>query len=201
MRPIQHLLSAQDYHVTNLDYPSRQLPIEALAELLAQVVEQEHDSDLPLFLVGYSMGGVLWRYVMQHYRPQGVEAVLQIGSPNHGSEIADRMAPYAWYRALFGPAGQQLTTAALPALFEGEHIDYPLTGIAGTLTFPPFDGWIGQPNDSKVPVSSTRVEGMQDHVCVPSCHTWMPSNRQVHHQLQHFLAHHAFDHSSGMASA
>ena len=91
MRPIQHLLSAQDYHVTNLDYPSRQLPIEALAELLAQVVEQEHDSDLPLFLVGYSMGGVLWRYVMQHYRPQGVEAVLQIGSPNHGSEIADRI--------------------------------------------------------------------------------------------------------------
>ena len=84
------------------------------------------------------MGGLLARVYSPRYRPQRLGRVVMLGTPNGGSEIADRLKNIAAYRAFFGPAGQQLGTqrdAAIEALFPP--VDYPVGIIAGNRSIDP----------------------------------------------------------------
>ena len=56
------------------------------------------------------MGGLLARVYIARHRPERLGRVVMLGTPNGGSEIADRLKNIGAYRAFFGPAGQQLGT-------------------------------------------------------------------------------------------
>jgi len=60
-----------------------------------------------------------------------------------------------------------------------------------TVTSP--SAWLSGPNDAKVSVASTRLEGMQDFLVVHSSHTWMVFRRQVGRATVRFLAHGRFE--------
>ena len=84
------------------------------------------------------MGGLLARVYLAQYRPQRLGRVVMLGTPNGGSEIADRLKEFSAYRAFFGPAGQQLGTlrdAATNALLPP--VDYPVGVIAGNRSIYP----------------------------------------------------------------
>ena len=89
-----------------------------------------------------------------------------LGTPNSGSEIADRLKNFGAYRAFFGPAGQQLGTqrdAAIEALFPP--VDYPVGIIAGNRSIDPVAGtMLPKPHDGRVSVANTRLDGMADHI-------------------------------------
>ena len=96
-----------------------------------------------------------------------------LGPPNHGSAIADMLQGRRAYRAFFGPAGQQLTTHYGTALLHRlAPVDYPLGIIAGRRAPNPFlsELLLGEPNDGKVTVRSTRLAGMADHRVVDVAH-------------------------------
>ena len=170
MRPLQRALEAEGHVVLNLDYPSRHLPLDALAEAAHAPIRRFSDAvPGPVHIVAHSMGGLLARAYLARQRPARLGRVVMLGTPNNGSEIADALRNWPLYRAVFGPAGQQLGTlqaAALAATLGT--VDYPVGVIAGDRPLSPRLSSLALPgpNDGKVTVASTRVAGMADHTVV-----------------------------------
>jgi pimeloyl-ACP methyl ester carboxylesterase len=135
------------------------------------------------------MGGLLARAYLAKYPPRRLGRVILLGTPNNGSEIADRFRHFAIYRAFFGPAGQQLTTApdaATKALLPAP--DYPLGVIAGTRSiYPIASRFLPSPNDGRVSVASTRLDGMTDHVVIPTAHPLLLRDARAVAQTVAFL--------------
>jgi hypothetical protein len=93
-------------------------------------------------------------------------------------------------RAYFGPAGQQLVTqrnAATDAILPP--VDYPVGVIAANRSiYPIASAWLlPRPNDGRVSVKNTRLDGMTDHIAVSASHPWMVRNRLAIEQVVAFL--------------
>ncbi|MGY4480433.1 pimeloyl-ACP methyl ester carboxylesterase [Bradyrhizobium sp. USDA 3364] len=139
--------------------------------------------------VCHSMGGLLTRVYLARRRPARLGRVVMLGTPNGGSEIADRLKNLAAYRAYFGPAGQQLvirrdaaTSALLPP------IDYPAGIIAGNRSVYPITSMgLPRPHDGRVSVANTRLDGMTDHIVIRTSHPWLVRNREAIAQTIAFL--------------
>lgn len=188
----------QGYDVINLDYASRQKPIELLAEDLDKALaERNAEKAGKVHFIGYSLGGLVIRACLGRRRPGNLGRVVMIGTPNHGSEVADFLKDWPLYQKYFGPAGQQLTTGhGLGDMFG--NIDYDLGVIAGKMSIDPVSSLFLLPgkNDGKVSVESTRIEGMKDHIVLNTTHTFMVNNPFVMKQACYFIEHGAFQRAS-----
>jgi pimeloyl-ACP methyl ester carboxylesterase len=136
------------------------------------------------------MGGLLARVYLARYRPQRLGHVVMLGTPNGGSEIADRLKDWPAYRLYFGPAGQQLVTArdaATEALLPA--VDYPVGIIAGDRSLDPIASnfMLPGPDDGRVTVTRTKLDGMADHITIPASHAFMIKNKGAIAQTIAFL--------------
>src|SRR5258708_3304648 len=92
-------------------YATRSKALQALAEDIHPAIERFEESiEGSVHFVCHSMGGLLARVYLARYRPKRLGRVVMLGTPNGGSEIADRVKNFGAYRAFFRPAGQQLGT-------------------------------------------------------------------------------------------
>ena len=178
-RKMQAALESAGYATLNLDYASRRKALEALAEDIHPAIQRFADGvDGSVHFVCHSMGGLLARVYIARYRPKRLGRVVMIGTPNSGSEIADRLGHLKLYRAFFGPAGQQLGTqrdAAIEALFPP--IDYPVCIIAGNRSiYPLASAFLPKPHDGRVSVANTKLKEMADHIVIPASHPWLMRN-------------------------
>ena len=195
LKRVEWALREAGYHVINFDYPSRDLPIERIAEeKLAPLLRTlPVEPDTKVHFVTHSMGGIVLRcYLRDHPLPH-LGRIVMLAPPNAGSEVTDHLLRTWLYRTVNGPAGQQLGTASLPLTLgpaPGE------TGvIAGTYSFNPlFSSWLKGPDDGKVSVASTRLEGMADFIAVPYSHTWLMWRKPVIRQILFFLRAGRFSH-------
>lgn len=195
MESFARFLRKNGYEVLNLGYPSTRHPIESLSEMLhPRIAEFAASITGHVHFVGYSMGGLVIRRYLHCHRPSNLGRVVMIGTPNQGSEMADFLQDWKLYRTLFGPAGQQLITdqRGLTEMFGA--IDYELGIIAGNRPIDLISSHIiGKPNDGKVSVESTKLEGMTDHVVVRRSHTFFPTHRETWRKTLAFLRHGKFD--------
>ena len=174
----------------NLDYASRKKPLEALAEdIHPPIAAFAQQCDSAVHFVAHSMGGLLARLYIANHRPARLARVVMLGSPNGGSEVADLLMDLSIYRALFGPAGLQLSTAQHPVLAELPPPDYAVGIIAGCRTIAPIASLLvlPRPNDGRVSVESSKLVDMTDHVIVKASHTGLPRHPAAIEQSIAFL--------------
>jgi pimeloyl-ACP methyl ester carboxylesterase len=187
---MQTAIEAAGFATLNFGYDSRRKPLQSLAEDMHPAVHRfAHDLGGSVHFVGHSMGGLLTRAYLARYRPQRLGRVVMLGTPNGGSELADRLKNVAVYRAYFGPAGQQLMTerdSATRAILPPA--DYPVGIIAGDRSiYPLSSAFLPKPNDGRVSVENTRLDGMIDHIVIRASHPWLVRNRMAIDQTIAFL--------------
>jgi hypothetical protein len=200
---MERALREDDYLTLNLDYPARERNLKGITEELQEWIEQfSQGVDGRLHFVTHSMGGLVARALITQKRPPNLGHVVAIAPPNGGSEVADFLRDNPLYARLFGPAGAELTTRRsdeLRALLGV--VDYPLGVIAGDRTIDPISSLfiLPRPNDGRVSVAHTRVEGMADHIVVPASHALIMNNPTVIGQTLHFLKYGRFKRSDEIA--
>lgn len=197
MMGMEYGLRRRGFAVVNWGYNSVVLSIPEIADELARVLEpwSGHRVDF----VVHSMGGIVVRTYLQRHKPANVGRLVMIGTPNHGANMANLLGDMAVYRAVFGPAGQQLrrgggfieeleTPACEFAVIAGG------TGeTTGMLALLPGD------NDGIVEVDSARLDGMADFLLLPYAHTIIQMMPRTVRETAHFLRSGRFAHEDAVA--
>ena len=175
-----------------IDYPSILSTIHISAMKYVAPVLREQTR--PVNILTHSMGGILLRYYLKHYNlPQGSRVVM-LAPPNKGSEVIDFM-----YKAnihhLTGLSGPELSTSSKLLEDLGPIEDVETGIIAGNWTsLITGDCFFDRPNDGKVAVGSTKLEGMKDHIVMPYSHTNIMKKPDVLQQAHYFYIHGRFFH-------
>jgi len=186
-------LKADGYRVINLSYPSRTLPLDQLASdwLPAQLRAAQLQPTDRVNFVTHSMGGIVVRLYRRDHPADHLGRVVMLAPPNQGSEVVDQLNAFAPFRWFTGVNGRRLGTEAtsLPNTLGAWPAGAGELGvIAGDRSLNPvFSAWIPGPNDGKVAVARTRLEGMTDFIVVHHSHTWLQWCDDTFTQVRAFL--------------
>ena len=180
-------LTEQGYKVLNIDYPSRDHPIEQLAEETISEALKQCDG-MPVNFVTHSMGGILVRQFLSNHSIKNLNKVVMLGPPNKGTEIVDKLGNFPGFHLVNGDAGMQLGTGALSVPNQLGKANFDVGIIAGTQSINLLlSSLIPDTDDGKVSVESTKVEGMNDHIEIPTTHVFMMRNDAVIEQVICYL--------------
>lgn len=191
MGVLESSLQEEQFEVVNLGYPSRKHSIDALANMaikpaLTQCKEKTSDA---IHFVTHSLGGILVRQYLANNDIDRLGRVVMLAPPNQGSEVVDALGRTPGFRWLNGPAGLQLGTrlpGSVPKSLGA--VDFDLGVIAGTRSINRvLSLYLPNPDDGKVSVASTKVDGMDDHLTVPHSHPFLMRKRGVISQVIHYL--------------
>lgn len=201
---MQETLQLHGYRVINHGYPSDNAPIEALIDQVGRAVNQ--CGFHRIHFVTHSLGGILVRAWLRDQRPAIMGRVVMLAPPNQGSEIADMLAEEPRLAGLVefvsGPAALQLGTDAGSVPNSLGPVDFELGVIAGNRFINPLGALlIDGPHDGTVSVESTQVEGMADHIVLPTTHALIMMNPVVIAEVLEFLRWGAFDHGITLPTA
>jgi len=175
MKRIEWTLEREGYRVINSSYPSTRMSVQAAAAWLGKLLaERTPPRTGKLHFVTHSLGGIVLRQYLLDHHPENLGRVVMLAPPNQGSELADTLIGKTWFKLFTGPAGQELGTGAAGLPTRLGSATFELGVIAGDRSLNPwFSGRIPGPDDGKVSVRSTRLEGMKDFLVVHNTHTWM----------------------------
>jgi pimeloyl-ACP methyl ester carboxylesterase len=197
MGPMEETLQRAGYRTINLDYSSREKTIEEIAaqDFTRGVRFCEQAGAEKIHFVTHSMGGIVVRLGLKTEKPARLGRVVMLAPPNQGSFVTDRLRDWWFYRWLNGPAGQELGTGPDSLPNRLGPVDYPV-GIIAADDYSWFDAWFAgfttEPNDGKVTVASTRLEGMADFLVMPENHSFIMTSEPVMEQTVYFLRHGRF---------
>lgn len=190
---MEEILTDSGYVVINNSYPSTKYTIEELAQDFIPTSMSECQEDSIIHFVTHSMGGILLREYLSKHTIDKLGRTVMLGPPNKGSEVTDRLKTVIGYELINGPAGMQLGTDSLGITYKLGEANFEVGIIAGTKTFNPIlSTMLPNPDDGKVSVENTKLEGMTDHLELPVTHTFMMKNKDVIDQVIYFLKNGAF---------
>ncbi len=195
MKKLSSLLEKNGYQTLNLNYPSTKQTIEEIAQHLhPQIHEFATKTSGKIHFVGYSMGGLVIRAYLNRFSVERLGRIVMLATPNNGSEIADLVKNRWFFHKIYGPAGQQLVTKFENAEIIFGSVNYELGIIAGNRSINPICSLvIGKPSDGTVSINSTKLDGMKDHLVIPSSHTFFPRNKKALLQTLNFIENGSFN--------
>lgn len=174
MEKIASAFEDSGFTVANVDYPSRDFPIEELAPLAVEKGIAGCPNEGVIHFVTHSLGGILVRYYFENHETTRLGRVVMLAPPNKGSEVVDRLRNVPGFEAVNGPAGMQLGTDKNSIPSNLGPVVYEVGVIAGTETVNlVLSRSLPNPDDGKVSVENTKVEGMSDFIVVPHSHPFI----------------------------
>lgn len=194
MAKIASALAREGYVTINQRYPSTRHDIETLAEDAIGAALALCPTGSRVNFVTHSMGGILVRQYLCQHRISNLARVVMLGPPNRGSHVVDALKNVPGFKLINGPAGLQLGTGkgSLPNRLGPAGFEVGI--IAGTRSINLLlSTLLPTPDDGKVSVEHTKLEGMSDHIVLPVTHPFMMNNDEVIRQVLHYLKFGAFE--------
>jgi len=190
MRPMAEALQHEGFTTANVDYPSQAGPVEEIAPLAVGtgLKECRAAGAERIHFVTHSIGGILLRYENERQRIADLGRVVMLGPPNQGSEIVDRTREWPGAETISGAAGLQLGTSEDSIPSQLGAVNFELGVIAGTGTINVLtSAMLPNPDDGKVSVAATRVDGMDDFLMVDDSHRYITRSDVVVRNTVSFL--------------
>ena len=195
MQPMAEALQDAGFTTANVDYPSQSGTVEVLAPMAVNtgLIECREAGAERIHFVTHSIGGILLRYAHAESPIPDLGRVVMLAPPNQGSELVDITRDWPTAELFSGEAGLQLGTDADSIPTQLGPVDFELGIIAGTgsINFI-MSAMLPDPNDGKVSVESTRVDGMDDFLLVGNSHHYITESDVVIRNTVAFLRTGAF---------
>ena len=177
METMAEAIDAAGFVAINIDYPSREHPIEELAPMAigkGLVRCESNDAIEKVHFVTHSLGGILVRnYLSDHDIPR-LGRVVMLAPPNQGSVAVDKLGDVPGIDWVNGPAGRQLGKGADSVPLQLGPAEFELGIIAGNRSIDPITSAVlDDPDDGKVSVEDTKLKGMDDFIVVEHSHAFM----------------------------
>ncbi|MGB0664200.1 MAG: esterase/lipase family protein [Pontibacterium sp.] len=199
METLEEALLSEGFFTVNEGYPSRDYPIETLAEMAISPAVKMCPQGSTVHFVTHSLGGILVRHYLSNHTLNNLGRVVMLGPPNQGSEVVDQLGDIPGFHFINGDAGMQLGTGELSIPNTLGRANFDLGIVAGTRSVNLIlSALIPNTDDGKVSIASTKLEGMNDHIQLPVTHTFMMKNKRVIAQVVHYLKHGSFQHSGDL---
>jgi pimeloyl-ACP methyl ester carboxylesterase len=198
MSKMAQYLSEYGYSTIMVNYPSRKFHIHDLTEqfVLPQISYAMSGKTCDkLHLVGYSMGGIVSRYIIAYHKPKNFGRAVLIASPNQGSELVKKISTYFWFDSIFGPGAEDLMIDSEFMSILPDASTYEAGVISGNLTMNPLTSLfvLNGPDDGTVSVNSTMINGMKDHIVIPATHHTIVNDYRTLQQTERFITTGKFD--------
>ena len=197
MNKMQRELDEAGFVTANIDYPSRDYTVEELADMAVPEglkACRSHDDVERIHFVTHSLGGILVRQYLSSNEIPELGRVVMLGPPNQGSGAADDMADVPGFEWLNGPAGRQLGKGEDSVPLKLGPADFEVGIIAGNRTIDPITSAVLEnPDDGRVSVEDTKLEGMKDFIVVEHSHAFMMRMRRPIELTISFLQTGSFD--------
>lgn len=167
------------FHVVPFDYPSTQVTIADSAEFLHQTISSMPDLEEINFVV-HSMGGLVVRsYLAKHDDPR-FQRMVMIGVPNLGARMADLLRSNPLFKAIMGPAGQQLGSDPMGFIAGLPTPEFEFAVIAGgRQNDQGYNPLVDGDDDGTVSVESTRLPGASDFAVTAGLHSFLMMQQDV----------------------
>ncbi|MEM9062380.1 MAG: alpha/beta fold hydrolase [Pseudomonadota bacterium] len=179
MKPLAMRLRRHGFDASTLDYPSTRYDLAGSLDLVrSDLIARLGQTEIAL--VGHSMGGIIARSLCVEDHGLNIRRVIQIGAPNLGSPLADRLGSLWPVRRACGPAVADIRPRAGPI-----QVDDRIAAIAGVGGFGEYGGLAG-PHDGAVSARSAWA-GAARRAHVAQIHTLLPLSLGVAHHTAHFL--------------
>jgi pimeloyl-ACP methyl ester carboxylesterase len=192
MNKMQRELQNAGFATANIDYPSRDYTVEELAAMavpegLAACRAQEDITQI--HFVTHSLGGILVRQYLSENEIDELGRVVMLGPPNQGSAAVDELSNVPGFDWLNGPAGRQLGKGDASVPLRLGPANFEVGVIAGNRTIDPITSAVlDDPDDGRVAVADTKLEGMADFIVVDHSHAFMMRMRHPIELTKTFLA-------------
>lgn len=195
MEVLENSLLKEGFFPINDGYPSREHPIEQLAELAIKPALEKCPKEMDVNFVTHSLGGILVRQYLNKHTVKNLNRVVMLGPPNGGSEVVDKLANVPGFHFINGDAGMQLGTGELSIPNTLGRANFDVGIIAGTRSINLIlSSLIPNTDDGKVSIESTKLGGMSDHLQMPVTHPFMMKNERVIAQVVNYLKKGSFEH-------
>lgn len=192
-------LEAAGFRTARLRYPSRSLSLDqAVARVAGQI--RALDPEAPIHLVGHSLGGLIAARLAEAAPDLQIGRIVQLGTPNAGSGVADTLRSHPVARRFFGPVLGDLTRRkstsphARHRARRGARHGARIGAIAGRLPISALGEAAGLdgPNDGLVEVRSA-IDSADCHLVLPLLHGLLPISAEVARRTIRFLRDGTFD--------
>ena len=177
MATMTEAINEAGFTAINVDYPSREYPIEALAPMAVGrglVLCESAGAIEKIHFVTHSLGGILVRNYLSNHEIPRLGRVVMLGPPNQGSAAVDELGDMPGVDWINGPAGRQLGKGEESVPLQLGPAEFELGVIAGNRTIDPIvSAVLDDPDDGRVSVEDTKLAGMDDFIVVEHSHAFM----------------------------
>lgn len=186
-RTMEPELQAAGFTTLGFDYPSTRVSIPECSLYLRQFLASLEGVD-EIHLVVHSMGGLVVRAYLREAPDPRIRRMVMLGVPNLGARMANHVKDLMLFKAIYGPAGQQLVDEAAGLIPSLPAPEFEFAVIAGARGVPSgFNPLIPGDDDGTVSVSATRLPGAADFMTVPVLHSFLMSDPATIAATRRFL--------------